>query len=336
MATTMQALSLAQKAAAVLLAIPSETAAKVLRHLPDVDMERVTLEIATLGQIQPGQLDTILQDFRSEALARRHLISGGEQHARDMLRALHGTDADEVIDRLLAAVQTTPFHFLRLHEAREIVQHLRDEHPQTVALVLAHLPARFAARVLSGFPSEVQSDISRRVALLDGVSPEVVAQVEEELRRRLGGVQRRGDTGRGGVKELADILNQTDRTTERTILGELETSDPELAEEIRSLMFVFDDIGELDDRTIQTILPQVDIKMLALALKGAADSLTAAITNNLSERGRQTLTEEIDLLGQVRVRDVETAQTEVVRVVRELEDAGTIVLGRSGEGEFIG
>ena len=329
-------LTRAQKAAAVLLAVGADNATQVLKHLSETEVEQVTFEIATMRKLSPEALAGVLTEFRMEVEAQRHLVSGGEHLARDLLRRIHGSDADQIVDRLLASVQTAPFHFLRLYEPPEVVQHLRDEHPQTIALVLAHLPTRFASQLLAGLTPDLQADVARRIATLDRTSPEVIAQVEAALQQRLGTVEHRGSTtGRGGIKELATILNQSDRTTERAILGELETSDPELAEEVRALMFVFEDIVTLDDRAVQEVLRHVDVKRLALALKGVAPPVNEIITRNMSERARENLLEEIDLLGAVRIREVEEAQTEIVRQIRLLDEQGTIVIARSGEGEFV-
>ncbi len=329
-------LTRAQKAAVVLLTVGTENAAQVLRHLSETEVEQVTFEIATMRKLAPEDLAAVLNEFRAEAEAQRHLVTGGEHLARELLRRVHGAEADKIVDRLLASVQTAPFHFLRLYEPGEVVQHLRDEHPQTIALVLAHLPTRFAAQLLAGFEAALQADIARRVAILDRTSPEVIAQVEVALQQRLGTVERRGTTiGRGGIKELATILNQSDRTTERAILGELETTDPELAEEVRALMFVFEDIVTLDDRAVQEVLRHVDVKRLAMALKGVPQAVNEIITRNMSERARENLLEEIELLGAVRIREVEEAQTEIVRQIRLLDEQGTIVIARAGEGEFV-
>lgn len=328
-------LTRAQKAAAVLASVGSSAAAQVLQHLSQPEVEQVAFEIAMLDQLPSAALQDVLSEFHAEAEAHRHLVTGGEQVTREILRRVHGPEGDEIVDRLLASVQSAPFHFLRMHEPAEIVQHLREEHPQTVAVVLAHLPTRFASELLGGFTPRTQADVARRIAVLDRISPEVVAAVEDTLRRRLGTVQRRSTIGRGGVKELANILNQTDRTTERAILGELETSDPLLAEEVRALMFVFEDIVSLDDRAVQAVLPTVESDTLALALKGVADPVLDAVARNLSERARETLLEELDLLGAVRVEDVEQAQTEVVRQIRRLDEEGVIMIARGREGDFI-
>lgn len=329
------ALSRGQKAAAVLLAVGSDAASKVMRHMSEGEVEQLALEVATLGNINADLMTGVLEEFRAEALAHAHLVSGGEQQARDLLRRLRGSEGDEIVDRLLASVQTAPFHFLRMHEPAEVVQHLRDEHPQTLALILAHLPTKFAAAVLAGLEPEVQADVARRVATLERTAPEVVTRVEAALEERFGGYAQRRRDSRGGVKELAALLNHSDRTTERAILGDLEQTDPVLAEEVRALMFVFEDIVTLDDRAVQELLRQVDMRQLALALKGVRADVREVVERNLSERARETLAEEVEVLGPVRVVEVEEAQTEIVRRVRQLEEEGTIIISRGNDGEFV-
>ncbi len=319
-----------QKAAAVLLAVGSERAAKVLEYLDEDEVEQLTVEIATLGDVPPTQLENILSEFQAEALAHQHLISGGEKHARELMRRIHGDDADELVDRLLATTHAAPFHFVRLHETNEVLQHLRDEHPQTIALVLAHLPARLGATLLSGLPREIQSDVACRLATLERADPQVISQVEAAFKERLGEVRRRSGQ-RDGVKELADLLNQTDRGTEKAILEQLDAQDPALAERVRALMFMFEDLLTLDDRSLQEVLRQIDPARLAIALKGVAAELRDALERNLSERARATILEEMDLMGAVRVSEVEEAQSEIIRVVHELEREGVIQISRTQE-----
>lgn len=328
-------LTRSQKAAAVLLSVGSDVASLVMRHLSEAEVEQLALEVATLGDVGADVMTDVLEEFRTEAQAHAHLVTGGEQHARDLLRRLHGTKADEIIDRLLASVQTAPFHFLRMHDAAEVVQQLRDEHPQTLALILAHLPSKFGAQILAGLDPEVQADVARRVATLERTSPEVVSRVEAALEERFGSFTQGAHDSRGGVKELAALLNQSDRGTERAILGELESSDPDLAEEVRSLMFVFEDIVTLDDRAVQELLRQVDMRQLAHALKGVRADVRETVERNLSQRAQETLAEEIEVLGPVRVAEVEQAQTEIVRHIRRLEEEGTIVISRGNDGEFV-
>ena len=323
-----------QKAAAVLLSVGPERASKVLAHLDEEEVEQLTVEIATLGNVPAQQLENILTEFRAEAEAHQHLISGGEKHARELMRRIHGSNADEIVDRLLATTHAQPFHFVRLHEPAEVLQHLRDEHPQTVALVLAHLPARLGATLLAGLEPQIQTSVATRLATLERADPAVVKRVEEALKVRLGEVRRRSGR-RDGVKELADLLNQTDRSTERIILAELEAKDPALAERVRALMFVFEDLITLDDRSLQEVLRQIEPARLAIAFKGIATDLRDALEKNLSERARTTIAEEMDLMGAIRLSEVEEAQSEIVRVVHELEKEGLITMARGGEEQFV-
>lgn len=319
-----------QKAAAVMLAVGPERAAKVLAHLDEEEVEQLTVEIATLGSVPSTQLESILSEFQTEAVAHQQLVSGGEKHARDLMRRIHGERADELVDRLLATTHAEPFHFLRLHDTSEVLQHLRDEHPQTIALVLAHLPARLGATLLGGLPRDIQADVATRLATLERADPEVVEKVEAALRDRLGEVRRRSGR-RDGIKELADLLNQIDRGIEKAILEQLEEEDPALAERVRALMFMFEDLVSLDDRALQEILRQIDPARLAVALKGVATELRDAIERNLSERARTIIAEEMDLMGAVRVSEVEEAQNEIIQVAHELEKEGVIQMSRSQE-----
>ena len=323
-----------QKAAAVLLSVGPERAARVLAHLEEEEVEQLTVEIATLGNVPAQQLENILTEFRAEAEAHQHLVSGGEKHARELMRRIHGSGADDIVDRLLATTHAQPFHFVRLHEPAEVLQHLRDEHPQTIALVLAHLPARLGATLLAGLEPKIQTSVATRLATLERADPAVVKRVEEALKARLGEVRRRSGR-RDGVKELADLLNQTDRSTERIILAELESKDPALAERVRALMFVFEDLITLDDRSLQEVLRQVEPARLAIAFKGIAADQRDALEKNLSERARTTIAEEMDLMGAVRLSEVEEAQSEIVRVVHELEKEGLITMARGGEEQFV-
>lgn len=330
MSTSLTAMSRAQKAAAVMLAVGPERAASVMRYLGEEEAEQLTVEIATLGDIPSKQLEDLLTEFQAEALVHQQLISGGEQHARDVMRRMHGEQADEIVDRLLATTHSSPFQFLRMHDITEVLQHLRDEHPQTIALVLAHLPARMGAQILAGLDRSVQAVVANRLATLERATPEVVEHVEAALKERLGEVRRRSGR-RDGVKELADMLNQTDPATERAILAELEEIDAVLAERVRALMFMFEDLVILDNRSLQEVLRQIDPARLALAMKGVSPELREALENNLSERARTVIAEEMDLMGPVRVSEVEEAQSEVIQVVHDLEQEGLIQINRSQE-----
>jgi flagellar motor switch protein FliG len=322
-----------QKAAAVMLSLPKDKAARIMAHLSEIEVEQLTLEIATLRRIPPSELQSVMEEFHAETVASEHLVAGGVDFAREILREIHGAAADDIVDRLLATVRTTPFHFLQTHEPAEVLQHLRDENPQTLALILSYLPTRFASQLLSGFETHLQGTVARRVATLGRTSPDVVMKVERALQRRFGDVRRRSDSNAGGVKDLAALLNEADRSTEKAILASLDEEDPALAQEVRALMFVFEDIVQLDDRQVQELLRHVEIKNLSLALKGVPEAVSDHITKNLSERGKISLVEETDMLGPTPKRDVEAAQTEIVSTIRRLEDEGTITISRGGGDE---
>lgn len=326
-------LSRAQKAAAVLVSIGPDAASKIMPFLTEHEQEQVALEVATLGQVRAEDAHQILKEFHAEAVAHQFIIKGGVDFARDLLRRTHGNEADAIIERLLAAVSVTPFAFLRQRDPAQLVQYLQEEHPQTVALILAHLPTHHAAGIMAGLPEHVQREVSFRLATMESTSPDVIAQVEQALQARFGSVRGREELSKkGGVKDLAAILNSSDRQTERLILSGLEATDPDLAEEVRSLMFVFEDIVQLDDRAIQEVLREVDASTLALAMKGVGDSVSDKILTNVSQRAAEALREELEVLGAVRVRDVEAAQSEIVRHIRRLEEDGRIIVKRGGEG----
>ena len=325
-------LTRAQRAAVVTVVLGPEAAAPILEHLSDAEVEQLALEVATLGEVPAEEVRRILEEFYEDAVAHRELVQGGVLHARRLLRQWRGDHGEDIIDRLIATVQIAPFNFLRHHDPDQLVQYLQEEHPQTIALVLAHLPPKNAAGVLAGLEPDVQREVAHRIATMDRTSPEVIERVEAAMQTRLGAARSPEEfTKKGGVRDLASMLNNSDRGTERAILNDLDTSNPELAEQVRALMFVFEDIVSLDDRQIQTILRRVDMKQLALAMKGVRADVREAILRNMSERAALTLTEELELMGPVRVRDVEAAQSEVVRVVRQLEDDGEIIITR-GEG----
>jgi flagellar motor switch protein FliG len=326
----------AQKAAVLLLQIGKERSSKVLRAMKESEVEEIMGEIARMEGVGVDVADGVLHEFRDLAAAHRFVTQGGMGFAKELLESsLGASKAKEILDRLTAGMVDVPFEFLRRADPRQILTYLQDEHPQTVALVLAHMHADHAAMVLSGLPDDFQADVAHRVATMDQTSPEVIARVEAVLERKLASLLQAGDfAAAGGVQPLVDILNRSDRTTERLILEGLEGRDPELAEAVRSLMFVFEDITTLDDRSVQLVLREVDANELAVALKGVRDDVREKITNNMSERAATILLEEIEVLGPVRIKTVEEAQANIVRVIRSLEDAGQIVLTRGGD-EFI-
>jgi flagellar motor switch protein FliG len=330
----MATLSGAQKAAVLLLSMGKEKSAAVLRALPEAEVEALMTEITKLGSVDSTIVDVVMNEFHELATARRYITEGGVDFARGMLEESLGTQkAHAILDRLAVSVTEAPFEFLRRADPRQVLTYLQEEHPQTISLVLAHMAPEQAAMVLSALPEEMQSDIALRIATMDRTSPEVVRQVEQVLERKLSSVLQAQDVSQaaGGVQALVDLLSRSDRATEKLILGELEKRDAELADQVRSQMFVFEDIVNLDDRSVQLVLRDVDVKELAVALKGVRSDVRDKILKNMSERAAANLSEEVELLGPTRMKAVNDAQAGVVKVIRQLEESGQLVLSRGGE-----
>lgn len=323
----------AQKVAILLMAMGTERASKVLKTMREAEVTEIMSEVARMSDVDERVVEEVLNEFAITASARQHFAVGGVDVALELLQASVGDrKAEEIFAQLSMTLVSAPFEFLRRADPRLVLGFIRDEHPQTIALVLAYMSSEGAALVLGGLPEELQRDVAVRVATMDRTSPDIIATVEASLERRLSSVLQQGDLSSvGGVQTLVDLLNRSDRATERLIFEGLENHDEELADEVRSLMFVFEDIVTLDDRSIQQVLRQVDSKDLALALKGVREEVKAKIMDNISSRAAENLLEEIEMLGPVRLKAVEEAQGAVVRVIRALEEAGQIVLSRSGE-----
>lgn len=334
--TTTSGLSGAQKAAVLLLQMGKERSAKVLRSMRESEVAEIMAEVARLRNIDSHRVGEVLDEFKGMAEQKISITSGGLELARSILEETVGEDqASEILDRVTQGRLELPFEFLHRADPRQVLSFIENEHPQTITLVLAHMPPERAAMVLSGLPEDRQRTVAHRLAVMDRTSPDVIEQVEQVLERRLSSVLQPSEmTAVGGVQSLVDILNRSDRGTERLILETLEQNDPELADEIRQRMFVFEDITQLDDRSVQLVLRQVDTKDLALALKGVRADVRQLILRNMSERASQNLVEEIDLLGPVRLKSVEEAQGGIVRVIRSLEESGQLVLNR-GADEFV-
>lgn len=326
----------AQKAAIVLLKLGRDRAAEIMKLLGEREVTKVTAEIVQAQLVKREEADASLLEFAMMLKANDQLATGGVERAREMLEASLGeVRAAEILDNLRVSMAKAPFEFLRKTDARQVLNFLSGEHPQTVALVLAHMPPEQSSIVLGGFDEDMQRDVSVRIARLEPTSPEVITQMESVLERRFGATMHQSKVDRAdGVQTLIDILNRSDRATERSIFEGLETEEEELAEEVRSRMFVFEDIVSLDDRAVQLILRQVETKELATALKGVRPEVKGKIAQNMSERAAQNLDEEIAMLGPVRMKTVEEAQGAVVRSIRALEESGQIVITRGGE-EFV-
>jgi flagellar motor switch protein FliG len=334
LATRDSSLTGLQKAAVLLVAIGEERAGEIFRQLGDSEVEALSLEIAKARKVPTETCREIINEAVETVLAEDYIAEGGVEYARNVLeRSLGSVRAEEIIGRLAATIERRPFEFLRRTPPDHIVTFLRSEAAQTIALVVANLHTTLAAQVLSCLPEEQQADIAMRIARMGETPPDVVREIENVMRRKLETVVQQEYSAAGGVKSLADILNSSDRTTERNVLDELAKADSELAEEIRLLLFTFEDVVKLDDRSIQMVLKEVDQKDLAIALRGVNEDVRGRIFSNMSERGAELLREEIDFQPPQRKRVVEEAQGRIVGVVRRLEEAGAIVISRGAGGE---
>ena len=322
-----------QKAAVVLVQMGRERAAVVLKNLPEAEVEILMGEVARLEGVDGAAVNEVLAEFRDLAVARNYVAAGGMDLARELLEGTVGPEkAKEMLDRLHVVVQKLPFEFLRQADPRQVLGFVQEEHPQTIALVLSYMYPEQAASVMSGLPEDLQADVAHRIAVMDHTSPDVISQVETVLQRKLSSVLQSSQfTTTGGVQSLVDILNRADRGTERLILEGLERQDPELVEEVRSRMFVFEDIVTLDNRAVQLVLRDVPAKDLAVALKGSGANVRDKILRNMSERAAATLDEEISVLGPTRIKAVEEAQSAIVRAIRNLEETGAIVVTRGND-----
>lgn len=325
-----------QKAAALLLQLGPTEAANVLKHLSDEDVDLLTLEIAGLGKVENNEVDEVLEEAFQTMYAREIASRGGVNYAKELLEKAFGVEkAQEILTRLSSSLQVRPFEIARKADARQLLNFLQNEHPQTIALVLAHLKPEQAGAIISELSPAIQSDVSFRLATMDRTSPDVIREVESVLERKLSTIVSQDFTEVGGVQTLAQILSRSGRAVEKSVLEALDEKDPELAENVRKLMFTFDDIVNLDDRSIQVVLREVDSKDLGVALKGSSEEVKERILKNLSQRAAQMLKEELEYMGPLRLKQVEEAQSKIVAIIRRLEEAGTIVVSRGGEDEIV-
>jgi len=324
-----------RKIAVVLMAMGAETSSRLLKQFFNEDeIEKITFEISQMANVSESVRHQIMKEFLELAEAQKFMLNGGIKYARELLDKTVGPQrAKEILNRLMEVNKKIPFAALRKVDPKRLVSLISDEHPQTVALILGYLDPTQASVVMAALPDDMKADIAKRIALLEQVSPEVVDEVEKILERKLSNIYSSDYKKAGGITALVDILNRVDRTTERYILNELENQDSDLVEEIRQRLIVFEDIISLDDVSIQRILKDVDYKDLALALKAANDAVAKRIYNNLSQRIREMIKAEIEFMGPVRVKEVEEAQQKIVKILRNLEEAGEIVMARGGEGE---
>ena len=336
MARTKRALTGREKAAILLISLGKEKASEIYKHLSEDEIEQLTLEIANLSKVESDIKDQVLEEFYQLCLAQNYISEGGIGYARDILeRALGSQKALEIINRLTSSLQVRPFDFVRKADPSQILNFIQNEHPQTIALVLAYLRPEQAAAIISSLPQDKQVEVATRIALMDRTSPDVIKEVERVLERKLSAMLTTDFTNAGGIQALVDILLSVDRGTEKHIMENLELQDSELAEEIRQRMFVFEDIVTLDNRSIQRFLREVDNNDLILALKGASEEVSRVIFANMSKRLQDMIKEDMEYLGPVRLRDVENAQQKIVNIIRQLEEAGEIIISRGGGDEII-
>lgn len=325
-----------KKAAVMLMVLGPEVAGLVLKHLEPDHIEQLSLEIARLDRVTADQREQIIHEFYDLAIAQDYIAEGGIEHARKVLEsALGGEKAQEVLNKIVTAMQVVPFEFLKKADPHQVLSFIQDEHPQTIALILAYMPLSNASLILAKLSTELRADVAARIATMDQTPPEVIRRVEQVLEKKVSSVLSQEMTKAGGPKALVDLLNRVDRSTERLIIESLTESNPELAETIKNMMFVFEDIVNLDDRAIQAILREIDMKELATALKGVGGEVQNKIFKNMSERAVGMLKEDMEFMGPVRLRVVEESQQKIVGVIRRLEEAGEIVVGRSGEEEIL-
>ncbi|MBE5914182.1 flagellar motor switch protein FliG [Pseudobutyrivibrio ruminis] len=325
-----------QKAAILLIALGPEKSAQIFKHLKEEEIEELTLEIANTRSISPALKEEVIEEFYQVCLAQQYIAEGGIGYAKELLEKALGDDrAQDVITKLTASLQVRPFEFIRKTEPSQVLNFIQDEHPQTIAMILSYLSAGQASLIIGALPPEKQADVAKRIAMMDRTSPEVIKEVERVLERKLSSLINQDYTIAGGVDAVVNILNTVDRGTEKRIMESLEIEEPELAEEIRKKMFVFEDILLLDDRAIQRVLRDVDNSDLGVALKGANDEVQAAIFKNLSSRLAAMIKEDMEFMGPVRMKDVEEAQQKIVGIIRKLEDSAEIVISRGGGDELV-
>ncbi|MCM1136142.1 MAG: flagellar motor switch protein FliG [Clostridium sp.] len=331
-----ESISGVQKAAILLIALGPEKSAMIFKHLKEEEIEELTLEIANTRSVTPQVKEEIIEEFYQVCLAQQYIAEGGINYAKELLeKALGSERAMSVIGKLTASLQVKPFEFVRKTDASQLLNFIQDEHPQTIALILSYLSPQQAAMIVSALPPERQADVAKRIAVMDRTSPDVVKEVEKVLESKLASLVNQDYTIIGGVDAVVDILNTVDRSTEKHIMETLEVEEPELADEIRKKMFVFEDILLLDDRAIQRVLRDVENSDLGLALKGANEQVQNAIFNNLSKRLAVMIKEDMEFMGPVRMKDVEEAQQKVVSIIRKLEETGEIVISRGGGDEIV-
>ncbi|WP_100010961.1 flagellar motor switch protein FliG [Lentibacillus sediminis] len=331
-----EALTGKQKAAILLISLGPDVSAQVYKHLSEEEIEKLSLEISSVKKVDSSVKEDVVDQFHQIALAQDYISQGGIGYAKTVLeKAFGSSEASTIMERLTSSLQVRPFDFARKADPQQVLNYIQNEHPQTIALVLSYLGADQAGQILSDLPQEMQADIAKRIATMDSTSPEIISQVEHVLEKNISASFTEDYTQTGGIQAVVEVLNGVDRSTERTILDALEIQDPELADEIKKRMFVFEDIVVLDNRAIQRVIREVENEDLRLSLKVASDEVKEIVFKNMSRRMAETFQEEMEYMGPVRLRDVEEAQTRIVTAIRRLEDIGEIVIARGGGDDII-
>lgn len=336
MARTKPALTGKQRAAILLISLGPDVSAQVYKHLSEEEIEKLSLEISSVKKVESKLKEDVLEQFHQIALAQDFISQGGIGYAKTVLEKAFGKqEASSIINRLTSSVQVRPFDFARNADPQQVLNFIQSEHPQTIALVLSYLDPEQAGQILSALPQEMQADIAKRIATMDSTSPEIISQVEQVLERNISSSLTEDYTQTGGIQAVVEVLNGVDRSTERTILDALEIQDPELADEIKKRMFIFEDIVILDNRAIQRVIREVENEDLRLSLKVSSDEVKDLVFKNMSQRMAETFKDEMEFMGPVRLRDVEEAQSRIVAVIRRLEEIGEIVIARGGGDDII-
>lgn len=325
-----------QKAAILLISMGPERSSEIIKHFTETEIEQLTLEMANMRKVSEEQRDAVIDEFHKMCIASNYIAQGGIEYARDVLeRALGEHRAFEIISKLSSSLKMRPFDLVRRSDPKQLFSFIQGEHPQTIALIMTHLPPDKAASLLSSFSQDLQAEVTKRIALMGRTSPEVLKEIEKVLENKISNLAPADYTYSGGIQSVVDMLNRTDPATLKVVMDVLEMDDPDLAEQIKKQMFVFEDIVLLDDRGIQLVLREVDTKDLALALKGTNEEVAAKIYSNMSSRAGTMLKEDIQFMGPVRLREVEEAKQKIVKVIRKLEEAGAIIISRGGADEII-
>ncbi|HLR73411.1 MAG TPA: flagellar motor switch protein FliG [Pseudogracilibacillus sp.] len=336
MAKSTKELTGRQKAAILLISLGPDVSAEVYKHLSGEEIERLSLDISSVQKVDTELKNSVVEQFHQIAIAQDYISQGGVDYAKTVLEKAFGKEeALNIINRLTSSLQVRPFDFARKADPHQVLNFIQGEHPQTIALVLSYLDPEQSGQILSELEEDVQADVASRIATMDSTPPNIIAEIEQILEKNISSSLTEDYTETGGVQSVVDVLNEVDRSTERTILDTLEVQQPELAEEIKKRMFTFDDIVILDDRAIQRIIREADAEDLKLSLRVVSDEVKDVIFKNMSSRMSETFKEEMEYMGPVRLRDVEEAQTRIVSTVRRLDETGEIVIARGGGDDII-